>query len=119
MEISLQHGRPEIRATSSKRTSSRRPCRRATSPLTALTLRTRFASLQHGHEVPFSVEEFGKWSREPEGFLEGRYPVLAGLIEDQGANFGELVRMWGFTCWSIEKAGRVLGYAPRYNFPEF
>jgi UDP-glucose 4-epimerase len=25
-------------------------------------------------EVPFSVEEFGEWSRDPEGFLEGRYP---------------------------------------------
>src|SRR5919112_2174579 len=70
-------------------------------------------------ELPFSVEEFGKWSREPETFLEGRYPGVARLVEDQGANFGELVRMWGFTYWSIEKARRVLGYAPRYNFPEF
>jgi len=70
-------------------------------------------------EVPFSVEEFGEWSREPKGFLEGRYPGVAGLVEEQGANFGELVRMWGFTYWSIEKARRVLGYAPRYNFPEF
>src|SRR5215218_2365157 len=70
-------------------------------------------------EVPFPVEEFGKWSREPETFLEGRYPGLAGLVEEQGANFGELVRMWGFTYWSIEKARRVIGYAPRYNFPEF
>ena len=70
-------------------------------------------------EVPFPVEEFGKWSREPETFLEERYPGLAGLVEEQGANFGELVRMWGFTYWSIEKARRVIGYAPRYNFPEF
>lgn len=70
-------------------------------------------------EVPFSVEEFGKWSRDPEGFLEERYPGVAGLVEQQGANFGELVRMWGFTYWSVEKAKRVLGYSPRYNFPEF
>jgi len=70
-------------------------------------------------EVPFSTEEFAEWSREPEGFLEGRYPGVAGLAEEQGANFGELVRMWGFTYWSIEKAKRLLGYAPRYNFPEF
>ena len=70
-------------------------------------------------EVPFSVEEFGEWSREPETFLEGRYPGVAGLVEEQGANFGELVRMWGFTYWSIEKAKRVLGYRPRHNFPEF
>jgi len=70
-------------------------------------------------EVPFSTEEFGEWSREPEGFLEARYPGVARLAEEQGVNFGELVRMWGFTYWSIEKAERALGYRPRYNFPEF
>ena len=70
-------------------------------------------------EVPFSAEEFGQWSRDPEGFLEERYPSVARLAEEQGANFGELVRMWGFTYWSIEKAKRVLGYRPRYNFPQF
>jgi nucleoside-diphosphate-sugar epimerase len=70
-------------------------------------------------EVPFSAEEFGQWRREPESFLEERYPGVANLVEQQGADFGELVRMWGFTYWSIEKAKRVLGYKPRYNFPEF
>ena len=70
-------------------------------------------------EVPFSTEEFGRWSREPETFLEERYPGVAKLVEEQGADFGELVRMWEFTYWSIEKAKRVLGYSPRYNFPEF
>jgi hypothetical protein len=25
----------------------------------------------------------------------------------------------GFTYWSVDKAKRVLGYSPRYNFPEF
>jgi len=70
-------------------------------------------------EVPFSVEEFGWWSREPETLLEQRFPGVAELVEEQGADFGELVRMWGFTYWSIEKAKRVLGYRSRYNFPEF
>jgi UDP-glucose 4-epimerase len=70
-------------------------------------------------EVPFSAEEFNQWSREPESFLEERYPGVTRLVQEQGADFGELVRMWGFTYWSIEKAKRVLGYAPRYNFPQF
>ena len=70
-------------------------------------------------EVPFSVEEFGWWSREPETLLEQRFRGVAELVEEQGADFGELVRMWGFTYWSIEKAKRVLGYRSRYNFPEF
>ena len=69
--------------------------------------------------VPFPVEEFGRFSREPEAFLEERFPGLAVLVEEQGADFGELARMWGFTYWSVEKAARGLGYAPRYNFPEF
>ncbi|MDQ3863648.1 MAG: NAD(P)-dependent oxidoreductase [Actinomycetota bacterium] len=70
-------------------------------------------------EVPFSSEEFGGWSREPEGFLKERFPGVAELVGKQGADFGELVRMWGFTYWSIEKAKRMLGYGPRFNFPEF
>ena len=40
------------------------------------------------------------------------------MVVEQVADFGELVRMWGFTSWSIGKAKRVLGYRPRYNFPE-
>jgi UDP-glucose 4-epimerase len=70
-------------------------------------------------EVPFSTEELGQWSQELESFLEQRYPGVTKLIEVQRADFGELVRMWGLTYWSIEKAKRVLGYRPRYNFPEF
>ncbi len=70
-------------------------------------------------EVPFSTEEFGLFSREPETFLEERFPDVTRLVEEQGGDFGELVRMWGFTYWSIEKASRVLGYTPRCNFPEF
>src|SRR5215217_4728466 len=70
-------------------------------------------------EVPFSIEEFDQWSRNPQSFLEERYPGVTRLVEEQGADFGELVRMWGFTYWSVEKAKRALGYRPRYNFPEF
>lgn len=70
-------------------------------------------------EVPFSVEEFGRWSQEPETFLEEQYPGVAELVEEQGVDFGKLVQMWGFTYWFIDKAKRVLGYRPRYNFPEF
>ena len=70
-------------------------------------------------EVPFSAEESAHFRQEPETLLEERFPGVAELVEEQGMDFGELVRMWGFTYWSIEKAKRVLGYRPRYNFPEF
>ncbi len=70
-------------------------------------------------EVPFSDEEFGRFNQEPEAVLEQRFPSIAKLAGEQGADFGELVRMWGFTYWSIKKAKRVLGYKPLYDFPEF
>jgi UDP-glucose 4-epimerase len=79
----------------------------------------RFDAFNVMAEVPLSIEEFGQWSREPETFLEEQYPGIAGLVEEQGADFGELVRMWGFTYWSIKKAKRALGYKPLYTFPEF
>jgi nucleoside-diphosphate-sugar epimerase len=70
-------------------------------------------------QVPLSVEEFWEWSLESESFLEDRYPGITRMVEEHGADVGELVRMWGFTYRSIEKARRVLGYRPLYNFPEF
>jgi nucleoside-diphosphate-sugar epimerase len=69
--------------------------------------------------VPFSVEEFGRFGGEPEMVLEERFPGIRELVEQHGEDFGALAREWGFTYWSTEKAERVLGYRPRYNFPEF
>jgi UDP-glucose 4-epimerase len=70
-------------------------------------------------QVPFSIEEFTRFRRKPEIFFEERYPGVTDLVEEQDVDFGVLVRMWGFTYWFIEKAKRVLGYRPKYNFPEF
>jgi UDP-glucose 4-epimerase len=70
-------------------------------------------------EIPFSPEGFGRFRQEPETFFEEKFPGVAKLVDEQGEDFGELVRMWGFTYWSIERIKRVLGYRPRYNFPEF
>ena len=69
--------------------------------------------------VPFSVEEFGRFGSEPEIVLEERFPGIRELVEQYGEDFGALAREWGFTYWSSEKATHVLGYSPRYNFPEF
>jgi UDP-glucose 4-epimerase len=70
-------------------------------------------------EIPFSPEGFGRFRQEPETFFEEKFPGVAKLVDEQGEDFGELVRMWGFTYWSIERVKRVLGYRPRYSFPEF
>ena len=69
--------------------------------------------------VPLSVEEFGRFGSEPEIVLEERFPGIRELVEQYGEDFGALAREWGFTYWSSERATRVLGYRPRYNFAEF
>lgn len=69
--------------------------------------------------VPFSEGDFARWRRDPKGLLEERFPGVLELAGERGADAGELLRTWGHTYWSIEKANRVLGYEPRHNFPEF
>ncbi|BDP44002.1 hypothetical protein DAETH_39710 (plasmid) [Deinococcus aetherius] len=70
-------------------------------------------------EVPFTREQLPEWRREPRALLEAAYPGLSALVEKRGGNIDELARMWGDVYWSIEKARNLLGYRPRYNFPEF
>jgi len=50
---------------------------------------TTFDTLNVMAEVPFSTEELDQWSREPERFLEERYPGVTKLIEEQRAEFGD------------------------------
>lgn len=70
-------------------------------------------------EVPFSKAEFPQWRQDPKALLEKYFPRVSELVEARGENLGELGKMWGFTYWSIEKAKQVLGYEPKYNFPQF
>jgi UDP-glucose 4-epimerase len=70
-------------------------------------------------EVPFSADEFLQWKQEPKAFLERHFPGIEQVVEARGEHLDELAKMWGFTYWSIDKAKQLLGYAPKYNFPEF
>lgn len=70
-------------------------------------------------EVPFSENEFTRWRREPLILMEEQFPGFAELIAQQGEDSEELLRRWGYTYWSIEKAKQKLGYQPKHNFPEF
>src|SRR5919202_6087535 len=49
--------------------------------------------------------------------LESPYDAVRADVRDRTEILEAL--LWGFTYWSIEKAKRVLGYMPQYNFPEF
>lgn len=70
-------------------------------------------------EVPFTPEEFAHLKREPAAVLEEHYPGVAELIADRGLDLDEMLTMWGFTYWSIEKAKRELRYQPEHNFSAF
>jgi nucleoside-diphosphate-sugar epimerase len=70
-------------------------------------------------EVPFSHEDLSEWKQDPVGFLEKHFPDTVQQVKTRGENPQELASMWGFTYWSIDKAKQMLGYAPKYNFPQF
>ena len=70
-------------------------------------------------QIPFSMDELSAWKHDPAAFLERHFPGLSELVQARGENLEELGKMWGFTYWSVDKARRMLGYAPQYNFPQF
>jgi UDP-glucose 4-epimerase len=79
----------------------------------------RFDAFNIMAEVPFTPEEFARLKREPKTVLEERYPGVTRLVASRGLDLDEIVEMWGFTYWSIEKAKLELGYQPEHNFSEF
>jgi UDP-glucose 4-epimerase len=70
-------------------------------------------------ETPFGEEDFRRWRLEPGTVLEEQFPGVAAKIKAMGGNAEELLKMWGYTYWSIAKAKRLLHYNPQYNFTEF
>ncbi len=79
----------------------------------------RFDAFNIMADVPFVPEEFARLKREPVAVLEERYPGVTELIAGRGLDLDEMLEMWGYTYWSIEKAKRGLEYRPRHNFSEF
>jgi UDP-glucose 4-epimerase len=70
-------------------------------------------------QVPFSEEEFPQLKQKPTALLEQYFPGISKQVEARGEDLDELAKMWGFTYWSIDKAKQILGYSPKYNFPQF
>ena len=67
--------------------------------------------------VPFTEEDAPVLSADMLGVLERYWPGSTGLIREKGVKLDDLV--WGHTIWPIEKASKVLGYEPEYNFGQF
>jgi UDP-glucose 4-epimerase len=70
-------------------------------------------------EVPFAKEQLSQWRKEPITLAESYFPGISDLVRQHGGNVEELLNMWGHVYWSIDKAKELLGYEPKYNFPEF
>jgi UDP-glucose 4-epimerase len=70
-------------------------------------------------EVPFSENEFARWRKEPLALMEEHFPGFVEIMTQHGDDPEDLLRRWGYTYWSIDKAKERLGFQPNYNFPEF
>ena len=68
-------------------------------------------------DVPFSQKDAHALNDNPEDVIEKYWPGSVQLFRDKGLNVRELI--WSKLIWPPDKAKRVLGYRPRYNFTEF
>jgi UDP-glucose 4-epimerase len=68
-------------------------------------------------DVPFTPEDAQALQEDPGAVLDRHWPGCTKLVHQRGLDLGEL--LWGRAMWSTDKARRLLGYRPRYNFTEF
>lgn len=68
-------------------------------------------------QVSFTIEDLAALRRSPLSVLEKHYPGCTELFAQK--NLDPLPLLWGRTAWSVEKAQRLLGYQPHYNFDGF
>jgi nucleoside-diphosphate-sugar epimerase len=68
-------------------------------------------------DVPFSLQDAVQLHEDPLAVLDRYWPGTAQLVRERGLNVEELI--WGRVIWPPDKARRVLGYSPRYNFGQF
>jgi UDP-glucose 4-epimerase len=67
--------------------------------------------------TPFSRADAKSLHDDPEAVLEKYWPGSVPLFREKGLNAQELI--WGKLIWPPDKAVRVLGYRPQFNFGEF
>jgi UDP-glucose 4-epimerase len=70
-------------------------------------------------KVPFPMDEFYQLRNDSSKMVESYFPGITHLVEQRGEKIEKLLNYWGHVYWSIEKAEKLLGYQPKYNFPEF
>jgi UDP-glucose 4-epimerase len=73
-------------------------------------------------QVPFTKEDNKTLVTDPVLVLSKYYPDIKLICEKKNIPlniFQSMCPWWGNTYWSIDKAKKILGYNPKYNFKEF
>jgi UDP-glucose 4-epimerase len=70
-------------------------------------------------EVPFTKEDELALVSKPREVIEKYYPGATNIFSQKEINVEKVLSIWGNTYWPIDKAKRVLGYKPSYNFDGF
>jgi len=69
-------------------------------------------------DVPFKEADTRTLQQDIPSVLERYYPGCTGLLASRGIDDPSKL-IWGRTLWSVDKAKRLLGYRPQYNFAGF
>jgi len=68
-------------------------------------------------DTPLTDDDASAIAHDPTSVLERHWPGTVALTAERAVNLDDLV--WGWAIWRVEKAKRVLGYAPAHGFGEF
>lgn len=68
-------------------------------------------------DVPFSAADARALQQDTVAVVERYYPGTVALAQQHQLDMKAL--LWGRTIWPMEKAKRILGYQPQYNFDGF
>lgn len=68
-------------------------------------------------DVPFTPEDAAQLQSDTPSMLEKYWPGSMDVVKEKGLDLSGLI--WGRAIWAPEKAKKLLGYRPRYNFGEF
>ncbi|MCP8615654.1 NAD-dependent epimerase/dehydratase family protein [Salirhabdus salicampi] len=69
--------------------------------------------------VPFTVEDEKLLYSKPRDIIEKYYPGSKEIFTAKEVDVEGILRMWGTTYWSIQKAAEKLNFHPQYNFDGF
>lgn len=68
-------------------------------------------------DTPFTSDDARALRTDAPSVLERHFPGCTALFQERELNASEL--LWGRTIWSVDRAKRLLGWRPHFNFDGF